>query len=308
MAPALEDRLYLNDGRGHFRKADGRLPRMDGSGSRAAAADYRRGRRPRPVRRRARRSLALRHRSAQRAAAQRRPRPLHRRDRGGWRRSWPGSAWSPMPCGPTWTATAGRISWSWASGCRSRSSTTPAAGSWCASIRPGSSRATAGGTGSSPADFTGDGRADFVVGNLGLNTRLRATAAEPATMIVQGLRRQRVRRAGRVQLLGRRQLSARAARRSARAIPSLKVRFPSYEDYARATDGRHVLTPANWPGRCKSRRPRSPRPWYATMGTGRSRSCRCRGRRSSRRCMASWRSIATATGARTCCWPATSTA
>src|SRR2546426_4791414 len=28
-------------------------------------------------------------------------------------------------------------------------------------------------------DFTGHGRVDFIVGNLGLNTRLRATATEP---------------------------------------------------------------------------------------------------------------------------------
>ncbi|MBI2073974.1 MAG: VCBS repeat-containing protein, partial [Gemmatimonadetes bacterium] len=34
-------------------------------------------------------------------------------------------------------------------------------------------------------DFTGDGRTDFVVGNLGLNTRLRAAEHEPATMYVK---------------------------------------------------------------------------------------------------------------------------
>lgn len=34
-------------------------------------------------------------------------------------------------------------------------------------------------------DFTGDGRVDFVVGNLGLNSRLRASEAEPATMHVK---------------------------------------------------------------------------------------------------------------------------
>ncbi len=34
-------------------------------------------------------------------------------------------------------------------------------------------------------DFTGDGRVDFVIGNLGLNTRLQATATEPATMHVK---------------------------------------------------------------------------------------------------------------------------
>src|SRR3989449_3612805 len=40
MAPALQDRLYLNDGRGNFRKAVGSLPSEDVSGSRVAAADY----------------------------------------------------------------------------------------------------------------------------------------------------------------------------------------------------------------------------------------------------------------------------
>jgi hypothetical protein len=34
-------------------------------------------------------------------------------------------------------------------------------------------------------DFTGDGRVDFVVGNLGLNSRFRATESEPATMHVK---------------------------------------------------------------------------------------------------------------------------
>lgn len=34
-------------------------------------------------------------------------------------------------------------------------------------------------------DFTGDGRIDFVVGNLGLNTRLHATAQEPVRMYVK---------------------------------------------------------------------------------------------------------------------------
>jgi len=40
MAPALQDRLYLNDGRGAFRKTDGQIPYDGSSGSRAVAADY----------------------------------------------------------------------------------------------------------------------------------------------------------------------------------------------------------------------------------------------------------------------------
>src|SRR5205807_4477954 len=39
-SPALQDRLYLNDGRGNFRRAAGSLPPEDVSGSRVAAADY----------------------------------------------------------------------------------------------------------------------------------------------------------------------------------------------------------------------------------------------------------------------------
>ena len=39
-ASALQDRLYLNDGHGHLRKAEGALPAETSSGSRAVAADY----------------------------------------------------------------------------------------------------------------------------------------------------------------------------------------------------------------------------------------------------------------------------
>src|SRR4029453_7130654 len=40
LAPALQDRLYLNDGRGQFHKADGSLPIDGGSGSHVVASDY----------------------------------------------------------------------------------------------------------------------------------------------------------------------------------------------------------------------------------------------------------------------------
>src|SRR5438105_2902468 len=39
-SPPLEDRLYLNDGKGNFRKAGGALPPLAISGSRVAAADF----------------------------------------------------------------------------------------------------------------------------------------------------------------------------------------------------------------------------------------------------------------------------
>src|SRR4029453_18730605 len=40
LAPALQDRLYLNDGRGQFHRADANLPTEGVSGSRVVAADY----------------------------------------------------------------------------------------------------------------------------------------------------------------------------------------------------------------------------------------------------------------------------
>jgi hypothetical protein len=87
-------------------------------------------------------------------------------------------------------------------------------------------------------DFTGDGRLDFVVGNLGLNTRLTATAAEPAVMYVKDFDgRGRVEQFVTTFVHG---VSRPLALRDdlVGALPSLKPRFPDYEDYARraATD------------------------------------------------------------------------
>ncbi len=83
-------------------------------------------------------------------------------------------------------------------------------------------------------DFTGDGHVDFVVGNLGLNTRLHATPAEPATLYVKdfddnGFPEQIV------------SLYSEGASRPLvmrdellQALPNLKPRFPTYADYAGA--------------------------------------------------------------------------
>ena len=84
-------------------------------------------------------------------------------------------------------------------------------------------------------DFTGHGRVDFIVGNLGLNTRLHASASEPATMYVKDFVG-----GGFVQQI----LSTYDAGRSwplplrddmIRAIPRLKSRFLAYDTYAQAT-------------------------------------------------------------------------
>ena len=83
-------------------------------------------------------------------------------------------------------------------------------------------------------DFNGDGKVDFIVGNLGTNSRLHGTPAEPTTMFVKdfdgnGVEDQIVAcySAGKSYPLVLRD-------EMIKALPPLKVRFLSYEAYARA--------------------------------------------------------------------------
>ncbi len=84
-------------------------------------------------------------------------------------------------------------------------------------------------------DFNGDGRVDFVVGNLGLNTRLHASEKEPATMLVKDFDGN-----GYVEQViacytdGKRYPIA-LRDELIRSIPYLKARYLNYVDYARAT-------------------------------------------------------------------------
>ena len=84
-------------------------------------------------------------------------------------------------------------------------------------------------------DFTGDGRTDFVVGNLGLNTRLHATEREPLTMYVKDFDRN-----GQVeQILSQYNdgVSYPLALRDdlIGALPFLRARYPNFEEYALET-------------------------------------------------------------------------
>jgi hypothetical protein len=84
-------------------------------------------------------------------------------------------------------------------------------------------------------DFTGDGRVDFVVGNLGLNTRLRATPTEPLTMYVKDFDRNGF--AEQILSYFNQGHSYPFTLRDnlVKALPSLAPRFPNYTDYARLT-------------------------------------------------------------------------
>ncbi|HKW39928.1 MAG TPA: VCBS repeat-containing protein, partial [Gemmatimonadales bacterium] len=82
---------------------------------------------------------------------------------------------------------------------------------------------------------TGHGRVDFIVGNLGLNTRFQASAAEPVTMYVKDFAGSGA--SDQIVSVYNHGTSYPIAMRDelVRAIPSLKSRFPRYEDYARQT-------------------------------------------------------------------------
>ena len=84
-------------------------------------------------------------------------------------------------------------------------------------------------------DFNGDGRVDFVVGNLGLNTRLHASENEPTTMLVKDFDGNGfVEQVVACYANGKRYPIA-LRDELVRSIPYLKARYLNYEDYARAT-------------------------------------------------------------------------
>lgn len=184
LAPALQDRLYLNDGQGNFQKAPDHLPPMNISGSRAVAADFdgdgaldlfvggrvvpwRYGMDPRSV------LLQNDGRGRFTDVTQQVAPDLarigmvtdalwHDVDEDGLVDLVVVGEWIPITIlRNTGTGTLERLD---APGLEKSH------GWW--------NRIVAG-------DFTGDGRTDFVMGNLGLNTRLRAAENEPATMYVK---------------------------------------------------------------------------------------------------------------------------
>src|SRR5438093_6839095 len=91
-------------------------------------------------------------------------------------------------------------------------------------------------------DFNGDGRPDFVLGNLGLNSRLHASPAEPARMYVKdfdgnGFPEQVLTVYERVGVGAQHAAPLPLPPRDelTNALPSLKPRYPKYSDYAGQT-------------------------------------------------------------------------
>ena len=246
MAPALQDRLYLNDGTGGFRKALENLPTMDVSGSRVVTHDFDGdgdqdlfvGGRVIPWRYGLDPGSVL----------------LANDGRGHFtdvtERFAPELAEVGMVTDAIWEDIDGdsradlvvvgewmpiTVFRSLGDGTLERAET------------PGLERSHGWWNRIVDGDFTGDGRTDFVVGNLGLNTRLQASESEPVTMYVKDFDRNGfveqilTRYNGGVSypIVLRDDLIA--------ALPFLRRRFVNFEDYALKTVT-EVFTPEELEG------------------------------------------------------------
>jgi hypothetical protein len=233
-ASALQDRLYLNDGRGHFRKAANNLPAESGSGSRVVPGDYDGdgaidlfvGGRVVPGHYGIDPASMLLHNDGHGrftdVTATAAPELTHIGmvtdavwrdvDRDGRLDLVVVGEWMPITIFRN--VGGGKLARLTVPGLEKSN------GWW--------NRIVAG-------DFDGDGHVDFVVGNLGLNGRLHASVKEPTTMYVKDFDGNGF--AEQIISCYNGGISYPLPLRDdlIRAIPSLKARYLNYKDYARQT-------------------------------------------------------------------------
>jgi enediyne biosynthesis protein E4 len=246
LAPALQDRLYLNDGHGNFRKAEDHLPVMYGSGSRVVALDFDGD---------GHLDLFVGGRVVPGRYGQLPSSVLLRNDGRGrftdvTEQVAPGLARVGMVTDALWTDVDGDgrpdlvVVGEWMPVTVFRNT---GRGTLERLEVPGLERSHGWWNRLVAGDFTGNGRTDFVVGNLGLNTRLRAEPDEPATMHVKDFNRN-----GFVEQIISYYRNGRSYPMPLRddlikSLSFLKVRFLKHEDYAGRTIT-EVFTPQELEG------------------------------------------------------------
>lgn len=243
LAPALQHRLYLNNGRGTFRKAAGHLPLTNSNGSRVAAADFDGD---------GDTDLFLGGRVVPGRYGIDPPSVLLTNDGSGRftdvsKQAAPDLAGVGMVTDALWQDVDGDrrvdlvVVGEWMPMTIFRNI---GAGKLERMSVPGLEKSHGWWNRIVAGDFTGDGRTDFVLGNLGRNTRLRAAENEPATMYVQDFDRN-----GFVEQIisyYNNGVSYPLVLRDdlIKSLPSLKPRFLKYADYSRQTAA-DIFSPAH---------------------------------------------------------------
>jgi hypothetical protein len=233
-ASALQDRLYLNDGRGHFRKAVNNLPAESGSGSRVVPGDYDGdgaidlfvGGRVVPGHYGIDPTSMLLHNDG------------HGRFTDVTATAAPELAHIGMVTDAVWRDVDrdGRLDLVVVGEWMPITIFRNVGGGKLARLTvPGLEKSNGWWNRIVAGDFDGDGHVDFVVGNLGLNGRLHASVQEPTTMYVKDFDGNGF--AEQIISCYNGGISYPVPLRDdlIRAIPSLKARYLNYKDYARQT-------------------------------------------------------------------------